>query len=191
MEGDPIYKGMLSMANKKNTANGEQRDSAPNLGELDQLRQIVFGEAQQALVDKIETMRANFEKSLASQDQKFSNELVKMKESFEQQLATLDQRLQLFDKTHDEHEATIQKDLDNLASEHEMFATSTEESFKGMAETLNTESTSLSTSFNEQLTQLEAHLEEVSRELSSSKTDRKTLAKLLATMATNLEAEQM
>lgn len=68
-----------------------------------------------------------------------------------------------------------------------MFASATQQDFKNIEQALDNESQSLSRNFNVQLEQLKSHLESVSNELSSSKTDRKTLAKLLATMATNLE----
>ena len=106
-------------------------------------------------------------------------------------LAFLSLRKQNFDKTHDEHEASLQKDLTTLASEHEILATATQQDFKSMEQSLDSESNSLENNFNEQLEQLKTHLEHVSKELSSSKTDRKTLAKLLATMATNLENDPL
>ena len=72
-----------------------------------------------------------------------------------------------------------------------MFATATQQDFKAMEQALDSGSQTLSHNFNEQLDQLKTHLESVSKELSSSKTDRKTLAKLLATMATNLEDDEL
>ena len=78
-----------------------------------------------------------------------------------------------------------------LSSEHEMFASATQQDFKNIEQALDTESQSLTRNFNDELAQLKVHLESVSNDLTSSKTDRKTLAKLLATMATNLEDDQL
>jgi chromosome segregation ATPase len=114
-----------------------------------------------------------------------------MQENFTQQFADVEQRIQHLDKTHDENELVIQKDLASLASEHEMFASTTLQDFKNIEQALDNESQSLTRNFNDQLEQLKTHLESVSKELSSSKTDRKTLAKLLATMATNLEDDEL
>ena len=118
------------MTNKKNISNGEQPEVTPPLGELEQLRQIVFGDAQQQLITQMTTMRNDFEQAMQSHEKAFSTRLDKMQEAFDKQLSSLDQRIQIFDKTHDEHEASLQKDIENLASEHEMLATTTQEDFK-------------------------------------------------------------
>lgn len=176
------------MSNKKKneTIQPELTPVATEIGELDQLRQIVFGDAQQQLVLKISTLRSDLEQALAAQDEKFSLRLEKMHEIISKQIDDLDKRLQFADNMHDDVEVSIQKEHANLVSEHEMFAAATQQDFKSIEQLLNNESSSLSSTFNEQLDQLKNHLEEVSKELSSSKTDRKTLANLLATMATNL-----
>ena len=179
------------MTNKKNNAKGEQTDATPLVTELEQLRQLIFGDAQQQLITQITTMRHELEKALQTQEQSFSERLSKMKDNMEQQFSNIDQRILFLDKTHDEHEANLQKDLTHLASEHEIFATTTQQDFKNMEQSLDSESNSLASNFHEQLEQLKAHLDDVSKDLSSSKTDRKTLAKLLATMATNLEDDQL
>ena len=179
------------MTNKKNSAKGEQTDATPLVTELEQLRQLIFGDAQQQLITQITTMRHELEKALQTQEQSFSERLSKMKDNMEQQFSNIDQRILFLDKTHDEHEANLQKDLTHLASEHEIFATTTQQDFKNMEQSLDSESNSLASNFHEQLEQLKAHLDDVSKDLSSSKTDRKTLAKLLATMATNLEDDQL
>lgn len=183
----------VSMSNKKNNESNQTESShSPNeIGGLDQLRQIVFGDAQQQLISQISILRGDMEQALKTQDQKFSMRLDKMQADINQQLDDLDKRLNFVDKMHDEVEVSIQKEHASLMSEHEMFAAATQQDFKNIEQALNSESTSLSISFNEQLEQLKKHLEDVSKELSSSKTDRKTLAKLLATMATNLEDDQL
>jgi len=178
------------MPNKKNNEK-EAHEPVSVVGELDQLRQIVFGDAQQQLISQLGTLRSNMEHALNAQDKKFSERLDKMQVDITQQLENLAKQLNFFDKTHDETETIIQKEHENLASEHEMFAAATQQDFKNIEQSLNSESALLSNGFNEQLEQLKNHLEGVSKELSSSKTDRKTLAKLLATMATNLEDDQL
>ncbi|WP_281557329.1 hypothetical protein [Thalassomonas sp. RHCl1] len=159
--------------------------------ELEQLRQIVFGAAQQSLVAHITSIHNELKQALSTQEQKFSNRIDKLQQSVDQQFSQMDHRIQLLDKTHDNTEADLQKSLAGLASEHKSFAATTTHDFKEMDKSLSHESTLLANDFNKKLEQLNTHLEEVSKELSSSKTDRKTLAKLLATMATNLEDDQL
>lgn len=178
------------MPNNKTAKKSEPQDESP-INELDQLRQIVFGVAEQQLKKQIALTRSDLEQALNTQNISITNRLDKMQENFTQQFADVEQRIQHLDKTHDENELVIQKDLASLASEHEMFATATQQDFKAMEQALDSGSQTLSHNFNEQLEQLKTHLESVSKELSSSKTDRKTLAKLLATMATNLEDDEL
>jgi hypothetical protein len=178
------------MSNKKNSEKS-LAEPISTLGELDQLRQIVFGDAQQQLITQLTTLRSDIEQALDAHDKKFSVRLDKMQKDVSQQFEELNNQLHSVDKIHDEHEASIQKEHESLISEHEMFAATTQQDLKSIEQSLNNESSSLSNTFNEQLEQLKNHLEEVSKELSSSKTDRKTLARLLATMATNLENDSL
>ena len=178
------------MPNNKNTKKEPQQNETP-VNELDQLRQIVFGVAEQQLKKQIALTRSDLEHALNTQSISFSHRLDKMQENINQRFSDIEQQIQHLDKTHDDNELVIQKDLANLASEHEMFATATQQDFKTMEQSLDSGSQTLSRNFNDQLEQLKTHLESVSKELSSSKTDRKTLAKLLATMATNLEDDEL
>jgi hypothetical protein len=170
------------MPNNKDIKKEQQQDVA-QVNELDQLRQIVFGAAEQQLKQQIASTRSDLEHALSKQNSSFNDRLTQMQESINQ--------LQLADKSHDDNEASIEKNLASLSSEHEMFASTTLQDFKNIEQALDNESQSLTRNFNDQLEQLKTHLESVSKELSSSKTDRKTLAKLLATMATNLEDDEL
>jgi hypothetical protein len=178
------------MSDKKIKQENQQEAVNP-LTELEQLRHIIFGEAQNKLNDQIMTLRSDLEKSLSNQKQAFSDQLAKLQQITEQKFSELNNKLQSIDNTHDDNESNLQKHIDNITSEHEMFATTTQQDFKAMEQALDNESSTLANNFNEQLEQLKAYLENVSTELSSSKTDRKTLAKLLATMATNLQDESL
>lgn len=178
------------MPNNKNIKKEQQQNSS-TLDELGQLRQIVFGEAERQLQAKISSTRADLEKALSKQNDNINQRFNNFQQAIDERFEALDQRLCLSDKTHDDNDTTIQNDLANLASEQEMFATSTLQDFKNIEQSLDNESHALSKSFNEQIEQLKSHLDDVSKELSSSKTDRKTLANLLSTMATNLEDDQL
>ncbi|UUO23331.1 hypothetical protein FGD67_08975 [Colwellia sp. M166] len=178
------------MPNNKNSKKEQQPDVTPT-NELDQLRQIVFGAAEQQLKQQIASTRSDIEQALSKQNSSFNDRLVQMQENINKRFTELEQKLQLFDKNHDDNEASIEKNLASLSSEHEMFTSATQQDFKNIEQAIDHESQLLTGNFNEQLEQLKTHLEAVSNELSSSKTDRKTLAKLLATMATNLEDDQI
>lgn len=175
------------MADKKSEIKENITAEEKPIDELAQLRSIVFGTAETRLIDKIAILRSDMEKSIESLDQHLSKKISELKQSVEHKFGEIDKRLSFIDKTHDDNEANIQKSLNDLYSEHEMFASATEQDFKEVNQSLDSESNNLSNNFDQQLKQLHIHLEQVSNELSSSKTDRKTLANLLATMASNLE----
>ncbi|GAA5142461.1 hypothetical protein [Thalassotalea piscium] len=179
------------MANKKNTDKTEQHQAIDSTDELSQLRSIVFGAAEQSIYENITALSNKVDASLNALDTKFSDHIIRAQQVIDNQLNELDKRLSFIDKSHDDNEEMLKKDLKHLTSEHEIFATATQKDFTELNQSLDSESAALSANFHEQLEQLKAHLDEVSNELSSSKTDRKTLAKLLATMATNLEADQL
>jgi dGTP triphosphohydrolase len=179
------------MANKKNEPIENVSDEIPAIDELAQLRTIVFGAAENKLIAQITNLRSDMEQSIASLDQSLSKKLFEFQQNVELKFTEVGERISLLDKAHDDNEINIQKSLDSLYSEHEMFASTTQQDFKEINQSLENESNNLTLNFDQQLEQLKTHLEKVSNELSSSKTDRKTLAKLLATMATNLEADQL
>jgi hypothetical protein len=131
------------------------------------------------------------EQSVSSLDQSLSKKISEFQQDVVLKFTEMDKRITFIDKAHDDNEANIQKSLDNLYSEHELFASATQQDFKEISESLGNESHNLTLNFDQQLKELKTHLEKVSHELSSSRTDRNTLAKLLATMATNLEDDEL
>lgn len=175
------------MANKKNDPIENINAEVSPIDELSQLRAIVFGVAEQKLIEQITKLRSDMEQSVSSLDKSLSNKISELNQNVELKFTEIDKRITFMDKAHDDNESNIQKSLDNLYSEHELFASATQQDFKEINESLGNESHNLTLNFDQQLKELKAHLEKVSNELSSSKTDRKTLARLLATMATNLE----
>jgi len=190
------------MDNKEHTAKNRQEDSNSLIetnelqvpspaNELEQLRHIVFGEAQNRLINQISLLRSDMETAINNQEKKFFEHLTQIKESTEQQFVELDNKLQVIDSIHDDNEGNLQKNIDNLSSEHDLFSETTQQSLKNLEQSIVNESATLSNNFDTQLEQLKSYLENVSKDLSSSKTDRKTLASLLATMATNLQDEQL
>ncbi len=167
------------------------REETSSLNELEQLRLIVFGEAQNRLTTQITTLRSDMEKALINQEKNFSEQLLNLQENTEKQFIELDNKLQVIDSIHDDNEGNLQKNIDHVGSEHDSFVATTQENFKSMEQLLSNESSVLTNNFNEQLEELKSYLENVSNDLGSSKTDRKTLASLLATMATNLQDESL
>lgn len=179
------------MANKKNEPIEKNSSEVPVNDELSQLRAIVFGAAELNLTEQIIKLRNDMEQSVTSLEQCLSKRISEFQQNVDLKFTEMDKRITFIDKAHDEIEVNIQKSLDKLHSEHEIFESTTQQDFKEINQSLDNESHNLTINFDQQLTQLKTHLEKVSNALSSSKADRKTLAKLLATMATNLEDDQL
>lgn len=179
------------MANKKNEPKEKIIAEVPVNNELAQLRAIVFGAAELNLTEQLNILRSDMEQSVTSLDQSLSKNLLEFQKNVELKFTEMDKRITFIDKAHDKSEVNIQKSLDSLYSEHEVFESATQQDFKELNQSLDNESHNLTINFDQQITQLKTHLEKVSTALSSSKADRKTLAKLLATMATNLEDDQL
>lgn len=179
------------MANKKNEPIEKVSAEVPAIDELSQLRTIVFGAAELQLTEQVGKLRSDMEQSVELLNQNLSKQLSEFQQNVELKFTEMDRRITFIDKAHDDNEANIKKSLDSLYSEQEIFASATQQDFKEINQSLDNESHNLTISFDKQLTQLKTHLEKVSDALSSSKADRKTLAKLLATMATNLEDDQL
>ena len=175
------------MADKK-TSVASTASSATQ--ELSQLRQIVFGEAQAALEQQIVNLQRALDQGLSSLHAEFSDKLAKLQEASDKGFAEAEDRLQYVDKQHDNNEQQLQNAIDSLATEQDSFSIATERRLQELDDALDHEASRLSDEFKKQISALKTELEKVSLELHSSKTDRKTLAKLLATMATNLEDDE-
>ncbi|MDN4500818.1 hypothetical protein QX776_00235 [Alteromonadaceae bacterium BrNp21-10] len=155
--------------------------------ELSQLRKIVFGEAKQGLEQQLANLQRSLDQGLSSLHAEFSDKLQKFQDDTDKRFAEAEDRLQYVDKQHDDKEDELHKALNNLGAEHDSFSIATDKNLQQLNDALDNESSRLSEHFEQQISALKSELEKVSNELHSSKTDRKTLAKLLATMATNLE----
>ncbi|NCP65088.1 MAG: hypothetical protein GW763_15350 [Paraglaciecola sp.] len=178
------------MADKKNQPQSGQEPRADGANELATLRHIVFGAAkadiEQQLKTLTETMHERFNELEAKMAQQFQTQRIETDDA----LSQLGQQLALVDQSHEQKSAEIQSFADKLASELEMSDTSAKQDNDELHDRLDKEIKLLSDSFTAQLNSALEQLNQVSSELNNNKTDRKTLAKLLSTVASNLEIDQ-
>ncbi|WP_293745658.1 hypothetical protein [uncultured Paraglaciecola sp.] len=109
-----------------------------------------------------------------------------MREGFNQ----LDDKLALADQGQDEKAAELHTYADKISSELEMAEANSKQENDELHDRLDKEIKSLTVKFTDQLNQALEKLTQMSSDLNSTKTDRKTLAKLLATVASNLETDE-
>ena len=76
------------MPNNKNSKQEQQPDVAP-VNELDQLRQIVFGAAEQQLKQQITSTRNDIEQALSKQNNAFNDRLLQMQESIKSRISSV------------------------------------------------------------------------------------------------------
>lgn len=159
--------------------------------ELATIKSILFGEAQSTLEQKLSNLQSSLDQGLSSLKYELTDKVNKLHETIEQSLVKIEDKIQYVDSQHDTKNELLDSQLSALASEHESFSTNTETHLEVLNSELNKETDILSKNFTEQIETLKQELDKVSLELHSSKTDRKTLARLLATMATNLEDDAL
>lgn len=181
------------MANKKNANNTS--DQAPSstdldsLSELESLRQIVFGAAQKDIEQRISNLEQStedhFNKLQLAIEQNTQNLQTAMRDGFNQ----LEDKLAITDQGQDAKVAELHSYADKISSELEMAEANGKQENDELHNRLDKEIQTLTVKFTDQLNQALEKLTQVSSELNSTKTDRKTLAKLLATVASNLETD--
>ena len=177
------------MADKKSSAENDVKNNPSQESELASLRHIVFGAAKADIEQQLQALsqRTNehFQKLEQHTAQQFKNVQAAMDDGFQQ----LAQQLALADQAQDQKAAELNTYADKLSSELELADANNKQENDELHNRLDKEIALLTEKFNEQLNQALAKLNQVSNELNANKTDRKTLAKLLSTVATNLEID--
>ncbi|TDO99381.1 hypothetical protein [Marinomonas balearica] len=167
-----------------------EKASESAASELDQLRNIVFGAAKADLDERIRAlqseMRAGFEQATQSLHQQISNVQAALQES----VNSLEDRIGQVDSHYDYKTSELTKNIETLAAEVESNDENNRQLDEALHKRIDEEIQQLTDQFTQKHNQTIDLLNQVKKELNSSKTDRKTLAKLLATVATNLETEE-
>ncbi|MAD15577.1 MAG: hypothetical protein CL579_05780 [Alteromonadaceae bacterium] len=172
------------MTNKQSQDKIDKQNPAT---ELAQLRQIVFGDAQQDLEQKIDQLGQSLQAQLKHLEQQTSRQFSQLQSALETHVHQLEDKLLNADKDQDAKASELFTLNKNLSSELEMAEAANKQETDEIHKRIDHDLATLSNKFSEQLKQALAQLTQVSNELNASKTDRKTLAKLLSTVASNLE----
>ena len=176
------------MADKKQV-NKETAKTAET-SELEQLRDIVFGVAKAGLEEHLRQLEHSMRQTFNKTEQDFTNKISKLQAELEEKLHQLNEKLQQVDQQHDDKSAELSAYADKISSELEMAEAASKQDSDDIHTRVDNEIAALGKKFTMQLNDALAKLNQVSSELNSSKTDRKTLAKLLSTVASNLETDE-
>lgn len=158
--------------------------------ELQQLRDIVFGVAKAGLEEHIRQLEQTMLQTFHKAEQDYTSKITYLQSSLERKLQQLDDKLAGVDQHHDEKSAELANYTDKISSELEMAEAANKQDSDEIHTRIDKEISALGNKFSTQLSEALAQLNQVSSELNASKTDRKTLAKLLATVASNLETDE-
>lgn len=158
--------------------------------QLSAIRDLLFGEQvrviEQSLKEQNEALNKrldDIEALIAKNSADFSKQLIKTSEKIISDLEN--NRLE-----HTSQEEILEQKLEAFNSQFGEFQQSTETEFSQAHSALVETSKELTKSINDEVVKLTHQINTASAELSANKTDRKTLANLLESMATNLTESQ-
>jgi acetyl-CoA carboxylase alpha subunit len=176
------------MANKKSAVNVE---SASNdaFGELEQLRLIVFGQAKAELETKIELLQEKLSADISDMSKQFSNNMNDLHQNMDTQFKAISAAIADVDSSREADKAALDDADSLLSSQLEMAENAGKDDADQIHKRIDEEVSKLETTVDTSMQNILEQLERVTNDLTSSKTDRKTLAQLLATMANNLDAD--
>jgi exonuclease VII large subunit len=177
------------MADKKNNPDNEPKNGPSESSELASLRHLVFGAAKADIEQQINALSQRTNEHFHKLEQEMTQHVKNLRAAMDDGFQQLSQQLALADQAQDQKAAELNVYADKLSSEIELADANNKQENDELHSRLDKEIALLTTKFNEQLNQALAQLNQVSSELNTNKTDRKTLAKLLATVATNLEID--
>lgn len=182
------------MADKKSahTTNNQTLSTTDSvaLTELQSLRHIVFGEAKSAIEQRISALEQHTEESFQKMQQAAEKNTQILQTAMRDGFNQLEDKLAIADQGQEAKTAELHTYADKISSELEMAEANSKQENDDLHHRLDKEIQALTVKFTAQLNQALEKLTQVSSELNSSKTDRKTLAKLLATVASNLETDE-
>ncbi len=177
------------MSKKLNKTDSDMQSSGASKSELEQLRFIVFGAAEESIENRIDAVHSELTKAIHVFKEQQIKQFSEMQIQFESALNALDKKLQNIDSHHENNHSDMVKANEMLNSAIEMAESSGKDDAEALHERIDKEMAALSANFDFKYAEAMEKLSKVTHELTDTKTDRKTLARLLATMASNLETD--
>ncbi|MEP4891348.1 MAG: hypothetical protein ABJV04_15075 [Aliiglaciecola sp.] len=158
--------------------------------ELATLRQIVFGAAQADIELKLSQLESKMLERFQQSDQKLAAQVSELNKTMQNGFEELQLKVNSVDKMYDDKTSELNAYADKLSSELEMSDSNGRQETDELHTRVDKEVAMLTEKYDARFSEALERLDQVTKELSSTKTDRKTLAKLLATMAVNLETDE-
>ena len=167
-----------------------ETQSAPQpADELAQLRELLFGQTNRAFRADLSALESRVNDSFAKLNTHLDDQFNDIRKLIDQQISELSNQLASANDNHSNVQEQLQNTTDKLQSELEIAETAAKSDNDALEAHVVKELESLDNLFSKRHQELLEKLQQVTSELSESKTDRKTLANLLSTMATNLATD--
>jgi len=158
--------------------------------QLEQIRALLFGEQLYKLEQNIQLQQDNLSERLDNLEaliNKNTGDLDKKVSDLQQGLL---ENLEANRLEHVSQEAILEESITRLDKRLDDFQQATEQDFSETLNSLNNTAKDINQSLQKEVQELTQKLEKASMELGANKTDRKTLAALLESMASNLTENQ-
>ncbi len=175
-----------------NTADkNESKTPSPNpKSQLLEIRELLFGEQvsslQQTIQQHNEETKARLD-ALESMINQYSADTAK---KIDQLSAKIAEDIESNRLEHVSQEAVLEDKLEGLGGNLDNYQQTTEKEFKQTHELISKQHAEMSKALQGETEKLSTQIETVAEELTTNKADRKTLANLLESMATNLTETQ-
>ncbi|AEF01699.1 hypothetical protein C7Y69_11670 [Alteromonas sp. KS69] len=178
------------MANKPSKNVEAEPDDSQAGNELTQLREILFGQTNRAFKADLASLESRINDNFATLNNQLEVQFNDIRKLIDNQVQDLSHRLEGANSSNSNVQNQLQATTDKLQSELEIAETSAKNDNDALEAHVVKELDSLENVFSKRHQELLERLQQVTSELSETKTDRKTLANLLSTMASNLATDQ-
>ncbi|MDO6568194.1 hypothetical protein Q4561_14065 [Alteromonas sp. 1_MG-2023] len=158
--------------------------------ELTQLREILFGQTNRAFKADLASLESRINDNFATLNNQLEVQFNDIRKLIDNQVQDLSQKLEGSNNANNNVQNQLKATTDKLQSELEIAETSAKNDNDTLEAHVVKELDSLESVFSKRHQELLERLQQVTSELSETKTDRKTLANLLSTMASNLATDQ-
>jgi len=177
------------MADKSSKNLKDSEDPNPTIDELTQLREILFGQSNRAFKADLESLETKINDNFQQLNRQLEEQFHDIRKLIDTQVNSLSSRLESANSNNSNVQSQLHSTTDKLQSELEIAETTAKNDNDALEAHVVKELESIENLFNTRHKELLARLQQVTSELSETKTDRKTLANLLSTMASNLATD--
>lgn len=171
----------------------DQMENKPTMGELDKVRNILFGDQIRIYEERVEKIENKFRKKLDQLGADISNQI---KEMEDRSRAQYDEILELLGKeshTRESQKDSIKEDFKELKNSLKEFSKAQQERLetfgKETSETLSAETGRLETGFQERLDSMASQWQEAFERVEKEKLSGEQLAAILTRMAGDLDGK--